>query len=76
MDVREIVSAELEAMGADADTLSLWTEIAAVYEQSGTDGVKALLTEKVKAMRKSATKDAKEISEVAGIVSKSGKGRK
>ncbi len=76
MDVREIVSAELEAMGAGREILSLWSEIAAAYEQSGPDGVRDLLTEKVKAMKKSAAREAKEISEAAGVVSKSVRGRR
>jgi hypothetical protein len=76
MDVREIVSAELEAMGAGREILSLWSEIAAAYEQSGPDGVRDLLTEKVKAMKKSAAREAKEISEAAGVVSKSVRGKR
>lgn len=76
MDVREIVSAELKSMGVADTTLSLWDEIAATYEQSGPDGVKALLTEKVKAVRKSASKEAREMTDVAGIVSKPKKRRK
>lgn len=70
MDVHEIVSTELKAMGVDETTLSLWDEIAATYEQSGQDGVKALLTEKVKSVKKSAVKEAREMTEVAGLVPK------
>jgi hypothetical protein len=76
MDVHEIVATELKAQGADEAILSLWDEIAATYEQSGPDGVKALLTEKVKAVKKSAAKEAREMTEVAGIVSKPRKRRK
>jgi hypothetical protein len=76
MDVREIVSTELNAMRVDKTTLSLWNDIATTYEQSGPDGVKALLTERVKAVRKSATKEAKEMTAVAGLVSKPKKKRR
>jgi hypothetical protein len=73
MDVREIITAELKAMNVDETTLSLWDEIAGTYEESGPDGVKALLTEKVKSVKKSAVREAREMTEVAGIISKSKK---
>jgi len=76
MDVREIVATELRSMNADETTLSLWDEISAAYEESGPDGVKALLTEKVKSVKKSAVEAAREITGTPGVVSKPMKRRK
>ena len=77
MDVREIVATELQTAGANKTTLALWDEIAATYEQSTPDGVRELLSEKVKAAKKRATKEAKEMTDVAGTVAKpKKKGRK
>jgi hypothetical protein len=74
--VHEIVRMELKAMNVDEETLSLWDEVAATYEESGPDGVKDLLSDKVKALKKSASKEAREMTDAAGMVSRVRKGRK
>jgi len=78
MDIRAIIAKELRATGASPEKLTLWEEIATEFEGSGPDGVKDLISKRVKDARKRATKEAKEIGEVAATVAKpkKKKGRK
>ena len=77
MDIRAIVAAELRSARASSETLSLWDKIAAIFEDSGPDGVKEIISERLKDARKRASKEAKEMSEAAGTVAKpKKKGRK
>jgi hypothetical protein len=55
----------------------LWNEIAQVFEESGPDGVKEVIANRVKDARKRASKEAQEMNNVAGTVAKpKKKGRK
>lgn len=77
MDIRAIIAEELRATKASPETFTLWEEIATEFEDSGPDGVKELITQRVKDARKRAAKEAKEMTDVAGTVAKpKKKGRK
>ncbi len=76
MDIRAIIADELRSANGTPETLALWDEIAATFEDSGPDGVKELISQRVKDARKRAAKEAKEMTEVAGAVAKPKKKRR
>ena len=77
MDIRTIIEEELRTANSSSEALSLWNEIAQVFEESGPDGVKEVIANRVKDARKRASKEAKEMTNVAGTVAKpKKKGRK
>lgn len=76
MDIRGIVAGKLRSMKGTPETIALWDEIAATFEAAGPDGVEELITDRVKEARKRAAREAKEMTDVAGVVAKPKKKRK
>ena len=70
MDIQSIVTRELKAAGADAATLDLWKALSETYEKGGPEAVKEFLAERVKAAKKRASKEAREMIDIAGAVAK------